>query len=223
MRSTAAIACAFVLAAAAAHAAHLHLDGVDPGGSDDLHQTLPSEEALELISMTYNPVVADYYWLKTVNEFGDLEKHVARYPNLVPLTRRVLALDPYFKTGYFFAGTALTVNDLDPRVSVELLEKGLEYRPDVWEVPFYLGFNLYYFVGDFEKAAEAMATAARIPGAPAVAGQLATRLAAQAGRPEVGIQMIDSILATVDDETTRESYLQRRKILTVELHLLWLD
>jgi hypothetical protein len=35
--------------------------------------------------------------------------------------------------------------------------------------------------------------------------------------------MIDSIIETVYDEKTRETYLERRRVLLVELHLQWLD
>jgi tetratricopeptide (TPR) repeat protein len=223
MKTHPAIAGTFVVCAGLAHVSHLRWNDVDSTRAEDLRQTLPSEEALRLMSLTYSSIVADYYWLKTVNEFGDLRKHRAGYPNLIPLTERVLALDPWFKTAYLFAGTALTVNDLDPRHSVALLERGRGQRPDLWEIPFFLGFNYYYFLGDFERAAETMAAAARLPGAPALAGHLATRLASEARRPEVAIQMIDSILETVSDETTRDTYLERRRVLLVALHLQWLD
>ena len=31
----------------------------------------------------------------------------------------------------------------------EKVRRGLEKRPDVWEIPFFLGFNAYFFAGDF--------------------------------------------------------------------------
>lgn len=223
MRPTVAIGCLFAVTAMLAHLAHQYLDILDSGRSTDPHETLPSAEALQLMALTYDEVVADYYWLRTVSEFGDVQKHVVRYPNVVPMTERVLTLDPRFKTAYTFAGTALTVEGFDTHEAIAILRRGVEHRPDVWQIPFYLGFNLYYFLGDFEGAAEAMARAAMVPGAPEIAGHLATRLAAQAQRPEVGIQMIDSILDSIDDERTRNLYLERRRILMVELHLLWLN
>lgn len=222
MHTNSVIACVLVVTATLAHVMHERLDRLGVSHPKELHDVLPSKEALGLMSLTYDSLVADYYWLRTINEFGDIRKHRAKYPNLIALTQRVLYLDPYFKTGYMFAGTALTVNTLDPHYSVELLEKGMRFRPDAWEVPFYLGFNYYYFLGDFERAASAMAQAALVPGAPEVARGLATRLAAEAGRPEVGIHMIDSILETIDDETTRKEYIQRRNILLTELRLSWL-
>ncbi|OGQ89721.1 MAG: hypothetical protein A2289_08830 [Deltaproteobacteria bacterium RIFOXYA12_FULL_58_15] len=203
--------------------AHRRLDALKPQGPTDLRETLPSEQALSLLSLNYGEVVADYYWLRTINEFGDSRKHHARYPNLIALTQRVLGLDPKFLTGYSFAGTALTVQDLDPTVSVQLLERGIRERPDSWQIPYLLGFNAYYFLGDYDRAAQAMALAATLDGAPPITGQLATRLAAQAGRPEIGIQMIDSILETIADENLREEYQRRRNILSIELHLSWLQ
>ena len=95
----------------------------------------------------------------------------------------MLALDPYFKTAYIFAGTALTVQRMDPAKANALLEQGMTYRPDVWQIPFYLGFNRYYFQQDYAGAAEALAVASKYSEAPAITAQLATRVAAHPGRP----------------------------------------
>lgn len=215
--------CLFLLFALAAQILHLGLDKTPLDTPNDLHETLPSQEALKFLSLTYEALVADYYWLKTINEFGDVQKHRYGYPNLEPLTRSVLTLDPYFETGYTFAGTSLTVEQMDPSVSVELLEQGMKYRPDLWRIPFLLGFNAYYFLNDYEKAAKAMARAAQIPGASPVAAPLATRLAAQAGQPELGIQMIDALLQDVADAKLKREYKERRNLLLIELHLSWLN
>jgi len=174
---------------------------------------------LSFLSLGYEPLVADYYWLRALSHFGTREMHDVGYPNLVAFIRRVLHLDPYFTAAYVFAGTALTVKELDPSISVELLKRGAEYHPDNWRIHFLLGFNSYYFLKDYETAAKALAHAATIPGAPAQAGPLATRLAAEAGKPEVGLQMIDSIIETIHDPQLRATYEERRRRLLVELHL----
>jgi tetratricopeptide (TPR) repeat protein len=212
-----------LVAGAITHGAERYLDTLGISTTSRLRETLPSEEALQLLSLTYKPLVADYYWLRSLNEFGNTRLQHAGLPNLEALVRRVIALDPYFETAYFFAGTALTVRGLDPHAAIELLERGLVYRPDSWRVAFLLGFNAYYFAGDYEKAAHAMARAAALPKAPPVAGPLATRLAAEAGKPEIGIRMIDSLLEGITDDKLRVTYIERRKLLVVELHLRWLQ
>jgi tetratricopeptide (TPR) repeat protein len=210
-------------AVAATHAAHLSLDATEVPESDMVYEALPSVEALRLMSLGYPSLVADYYWLRAISHFGDNAMHAALYPNLEPLLRRVLALDPYFAAAYFFAGTALTLQGMDSRQAIALLQQGMRARPDVWQIPYLLGFNAYYFHGDYKTAAHALARAAKIPGAPPVAGPLATRLAAEAGEPEVGLQLIDSLLEQTQDPKVIALYEQRRAALTLELHLKWLN
>ncbi len=176
---------------------------------------MPSLRALELLSLGYNNLVADYYWLQALNSFGALELHERGYPNLDGYLRRVVSLDPNFASAYFLAGTALTV-DRDIEIAMEFLEQGMRARPDIWRLPFLFGFNAYYYRRDFSAAARAFATAAALEGSPRVAGRLATRLAAHAGEPAVGIEMIDSLLQITTDDNLRKTYMQRRKLLVLE-------
>ncbi|MEK7705274.1 MAG: hypothetical protein AAB426_09970 [Myxococcota bacterium] len=210
---------ALVVLVTVTHASHLALEKRRPAGAVDLRETLPSVEALQLLSLSYASLVADYYWLKAISQFGTTEMHTAGYPNLVGLMERVLALDPYFATAYDFAGTALTVKGLDPRASVTLLEQGLRYRPDSWRIAFYLGFNAFFFLGDNNLAASAMARAARVPGSPPMVAMLATRLAAEAGKPEVGLALTEALLETITEPTLRTVYEERRDLLRLEVEL----
>lgn len=207
----------------ATHALHRALDGVKLPEPDELSETLPTIATLKAISLGYDSVVADYYWMRALEFFGTGKYNAVGYPLLEPLLKRSLALDPYFKSAYTFAGTALTLPKMDPAKSNALLEQGLKYRPDVWQIPFYLGFNRYYFQQDYAGAAEALGIAAKFADAPPLTTQLATRLAAQAGKPEYGIQLIDQILEGVNDEQTRASYLERRKALQLDVELNFLN
>ncbi len=215
-----AVFCALLLAT---HFLHERLDGVRLPEPDDLAETLPTLGTLKLISLGYDNVVADYYWMRSLEFFGTGKYNAVGYPLLEPLLRRSLTLDPLFKSAYLFAGTALTLPKMDPAKSNALLEQGLKYRPDVWQIPFYLGFNRYYFQQDYAGAAESLSIASKFPDAPPVIAQLATRIAAQAGRPEVGIQLIDEILERTKDEQVRASYLERRKALQLDVELQFLN
>ncbi len=211
-----------VILAALTHTVHRPFVATSLTTPLSLRETLPSAEALKLIGLSYRSLLADYYWLRALGEFGGRETAAQKYPNLEALTRRVLALDPYFVTAYFFAGTALTVKELDPSTSIELLKTGMQYRPDNWKVPFLLGFNLYYFAHDYAAAAEALTAAAKLDGCPPIAGPLATRLAAEAGTPEVGLKLVNWMLANTNDETLRKTYEERQHLLQLEVELRWL-
>ncbi|MBN1962874.1 MAG: hypothetical protein JW841_18230 [Deltaproteobacteria bacterium] len=183
------------------------------------HEALPSMRALNILSMGYRSVVADYYWLRALSHFGDKGMHKWSYPNLEPFIYRITELDPYFDSAYFFAGTALTVKGMDIKVAVTFLERGQKYCPNDWRLPFLLGFNRYYFLGDYIGGAKALAAAAKFAAAPPITGPLAARLAAEGGAPEVGIALVDSLLEGITDEKLRQEYLERRQLLIFELQL----
>lgn len=211
------------LSAASCHLAHLRLQGTPLPQSSEVKETLPSADALRLISLGYPQLTADYYWLRAISHFGDGRMHKAHYPNLEPLLRRVVALDPYFASAYIFAGTVLTLKGMDSNAAMELLEQGEHRRPDVWRIPWLAGFNAYYVLNDYAHAAQALGRAARYPGVPPFVGALATRLSAEAGEPEVGLQLVDAMLATVHEPSLVEQYQARRRLLELELHLKWLN
>lgn len=208
-----------VLAALAMHASHQLLLSVERPDSAPVQATYPSAAALRLMAFDYDSLVADAYWLRALGHFGDANMHEHHYPNLEPLMRRVLTLDPYFSTGYYFAGTTLTLAGQDTQASVALLRQGLQYRPDDWRIPFYLGFNLYYFLQKYAEAAEALSLAARHPQAPDYTGPLATRLAAHAGQPELGLAMLEQVLPRIRNPRLRQTYLRRRDLLRLEVQL----
>jgi hypothetical protein len=214
-----------LLFGAAAHWSHRLLDRATRGADSaiDPHEIMPSVEALELLSLGYRELVADYYWLRAISHYGDRDMHHANYPNLAPMLDRVLRLDPHFVEAYIFAGTALTTNQMDPKPAVALLKRGMQYRPDVWKIPFLLGFNAYYFLGDYALAAQSLGVAAKLPGAPDYTGELAARLAAEAGQPEIGIRLIDALLEQTEDQNLRAEYEQRRTLLEFEWQLRTLD
>ncbi|MEO1175017.1 MAG: hypothetical protein AAFX94_23625 [Myxococcota bacterium] len=113
---------------------------------------------------------------------------------------------------------------MDFELSNRILERGLVERPDVWEIPFYLGFNYYYFNQDFARAAKTLALAAKDPDAPDYVWGLATRLSAEGQTPDVGLTLVESILSGMeDDDPAREDFEQRRQLLRLEVNLGWLQ
>jgi hypothetical protein len=211
------------LCAYAAHGAKAALDAQPRPSADESKEAMPSPEALRLLSAGYRSLAADYYWLRALNHYGERTWHNQLYPLLLPLLERVIALDPDFWGGYVFAGTGLTLDGMDPRHSVRLLEIGVRHRPDQWRIPFLLGFNRYYFLGDYEGGARYLEMAARLPDAPEYLPALATRVAAEAGTPEVGLRLIDALLAEARDPVLIEGYKDRRALLLREVYFNQLD
>ena len=200
--------------------AHMRLD--DTGRKDTAFdkEVLPSNEAIRLISLGYEQVVADYYWLRAISHFGDRRMHAYEYPNLLGFMDLVLALDPKFSAAYFFAGSVLNTSGDNLEHAMRILKTGREERPDNWRIAYMLGFNYYMYYQNFEMAAKLYAEAAQHEEAPPVLGKLAVKLAAESHKPGIGIAMIDTILDDIQDEKLREVYIERRNLLKLEQELL---
>jgi hypothetical protein len=104
-------------------------------------------------------------------------------------------------------------------LAVQLLAKGAQHNPEIWQLHFYLGFDHFYFLGNYKAAADAMARAAELPGRPAYVPLLAARLYAHAEEPGFALEFMNRMYELNKDEQIRGQLLMRIKDITVERDL----
>jgi hypothetical protein len=129
-------------------------------------------------------------------------------------------LDPYFLDPYYFAAINLAWEANRVKDADALLEKALRYRTWDWTIPFYLGFNQFYFLQDNEKASANLMEASRRPGSSSLMVDLAVKLSYKANRTENAIIFLENILKRTDDEKMRLEY--ETRILALK-RLLYLE
>jgi hypothetical protein len=100
-------------------------------------------------------------------------------------------LDPEFDSAYQTGGIILSVLGNSPDKSNRLLMKGLQPNPDAWQIPFYIGFNYFFYLEDYRNAAVYMDRASGLPGRPQYLPKLASRLYIQAGDPDTALEFLD--------------------------------
>jgi len=122
-------------------------------------------------------------------------------------------LDPYFFDPYYFGNANLTWEGNLVRETNILLDKGSRSRDWDWMLPFYIGFNNFYFLQDNEKASEYLMEASKRPGASPMLASLAARLAYKANKTENAIIFLQEILSRTDDENTKKMYEMRLNAL----------
>jgi tetratricopeptide (TPR) repeat protein len=134
----------------------------------------------------------------------------------------ITTLDPQYAYAYYAGGVILGDLANRPDLSNRLLEKGVQANPDVWNIPFLLGYNYYFLLGDPAKGAEYIMEAARRPDGPSYLPGLATRMAAEAGNPDTALAFLEARLLETQDAQTRESLAERMKEVIIErdLHIL---
>lgn len=180
---------------------------------------LPSGEQMKLASLGYEQVAADLLWLKAVQVMGErkVSEQAGRW--LFRALDVVTTLDPSFVQVYEAGGIALTTMVVLPEESNRLLEKGMVYNPTVWKLPFLIGFNHYFELRDDAKAADYIARASRLPGAPPYLAPLAARLYAASREPQVALDFLAQAYEQTTEENVREVIAQRIKEVVIERDL----
>ena len=181
---------------------------------------LPKGNFLKVSALGYETLLADLIWLKTVQAIGEGEWD---YDWIYRALDVITTLDPKFDYVYQVGNVALAVLGDRPEEANRLLEKGLAPNPLVWQIPFYLGFNYFFYLQDFQPAAHYMAQAAKIPGRPEYIPFLASRLYVQAREPNVALEFLVHMREQTEDERAREKLDQRIRQVMIERDLNLLD
>lgn len=168
---------------------------------------LPDGRALRTLSLGFERLVADLFWLRTVYYVGEESSAAAGYPDAERLAHLVTDIDPYFSSVYVLMNSVLSGLRADPDAAVRLLTKGTEYS-DYWRIYFLLGFNYFMEKDDYIQGAHWIEEAAK-RGGPPYLPLLAARLYAHGGDPETAMGFIKARLEQEEHPEIRED-LQRR-------------
>src|SRR6202162_3187219 len=105
--------------------------------SEDDQVILRSSKLVKGLSLEYAPLMADIYWTRVVQYFGN--KHAGKQVDLRllwPLLDVTSVLDPHlmpvYHIGSMFLSDAAPRGAGRPDLAVELLERGLKANPDQW-------------------------------------------------------------------------------------------
>ena len=177
---------------------------------------LPQGEYLKPALLGYHHLGADLLWLKLVQVIGNKRNNADEYEWMYHALDVITTLDPQYAYAYYVGGNIL--GDLANRtdLSNRLLEKGVKANPDVWNIPFLLGYNYYFLLGDPAKGAEYIMKAASLPDGPAYLPGLATRMAAEAGNPDTALAFLEARLTDTHDPEMREVLANRMKEVIIE-------
>lgn len=131
-------------------------------------RTLLPEKILPYLSFGFSNMLADYYWIKGVQDFLSWDGKDEAYLNYY---KNISALDPQFEYPYLFSILALPMN-YDTEMLKKLTpnaEKGIVSISDGWKIPFYLGAEYYLFTKENQPAEKYIKIAVERNTAPPVA------------------------------------------------------
>jgi hypothetical protein len=119
----------------------------------------------------FENLAADLYWLRTVQYFGAQKAFATEqtFDLLRPLVDITTSLDPRMEIAYRYGAIFLCEPRPQgagrPEEGVAILEKGVRSLPDSWRLRQDLGFFIFIYLHDPDRAAAVLDEAARLPGA----------------------------------------------------------
>lgn len=198
---------------AATTRANLALHQFPPPQNCTSDRSSVSTGPLKLIGVTQPSLTSDWLYLAAISYFGHRSTRPTDYLLLAPLLQQSLAWDPFHLGPYIVAGTALNLKGMDNDAGILMLAQGAERLPDVWQIQFLLGTHKYFQNPADHDAAIALANAARLPGSPSYLGPLAARIAANAGDPILGLDLLEALSRQTEDLQLQATYAERARQL----------
>lgn len=167
--------------------------------SAEASYVLPSKFS-RVLSFGNKGVLSDYQFLKVATFYGGRILHgqplTAEDLNYLYVGLDVTTdLDPYFFDPYLLAEGVFPWDAGMIDEANRLLEKGMRYRTSDWRLPFFVGFNHFYFNQDFAQGGEYIMRAAKLPGSPAFLPNLGARLAYYGGNSKTAVLFLKGLLA----------------------------
>jgi tetratricopeptide (TPR) repeat protein len=183
---------------------------------------LPKGEYLKPALLGYHHLGADILWLRLVQVIGKKRNTADEYEWMYHALDVITTLDPQYAYAYYAGGVILGDLANRPDLSIRLLDKGVKANPKVWNIPFLLGYNYYFLLGDPAMGAEYIMKAASLPDGPSYLPGLATRMAAEAGNPDTALAFLEARLRETQDPEMREvlAYRMNEVIIERDLRLL---
>lgn len=185
---------------------------------------LPSPAQARILSLGYQSLVADYYWVKALQYFTNPANDRLEYRNLADYLEVVIGVDPHYRYAYKFAALSIPYDTgrfryRHTKRSTSFLERGVKEFPDWWELHFLLGYNYLNFANEPAKAGEQFKAAVVLPGAPAYLAALSARALAVGGQLERALLVSEELMNGTDDPEIRETMKKRLQDLKVEAEL----
>ncbi len=166
----------------------------------------------------FETLMADVYWLRTVQYFGGQRAFAEgkRFELLYPLIDITTTLDPRLEIAYRYGAVFLSesppIGAGRPRDGIAILERGTRNLPLAWRLRQDLGFFHFLFLHDPHRAAEILFEAAEIPGAAFWLKTLAADILAKGGDRQTSRRMWQQMYEQSEEGVIKANAAERLKI-----------
>jgi hypothetical protein len=197
------------------------VDKVRTGATLEEVLYISSPQALKRLSLGYEGLLADVYWTRAVQYYGNKHHEGAqRFDLLAPLLEITTTLDPQLLVAYEYGANFLAPKPPNgagmPERAIALEEFGIRNNPDAWQLYYNAGFIHYMELKDYTGAAEAFARGAQRPNAHPFLTILAGKMAEHAGDRQMARMMWSTSYQTTKDVDVRANAAAHLRALQVD-------
>ena len=175
-----------------------------------------SPEMMQKMALGYGGLMADFYWMRTIQYYARVEnanRRRIRYKNLYTLLDITTTLDPdlmdAYRMGWFFLANDEPIGAGNPEDALRLLDKGFNHHPEAWKLLYDKGFVHYWHTKDFKAAGEIWLQASKIPRAPDWLSGLAAMALSRGGVLEIAMALWQEQYLQSTQENVKKAALDR--------------
>lgn len=169
---------------------------------------------LKIVALDFDGMLSDYLFFEGITYLGGQFEYAGN--RLVIMMDRdewkwfgdvmdvSTDLDPYFQDPYYLVNAFLPWDAGEAGEANRILEKGSKAREWDWTMPFFIGFNAFYFLQDNDTAARSLMDASRRPLASPNLASLASKLMFKTRKTEAAVLFLREIVSRTDDEGMKQ-------------------
>jgi len=182
---------------------------------------ISSPTLLKRMSLGYDGLLADVYWTRAVQYFGEkLTRGSEHFDLLAPLLEITTTLDPHLLVAYEYGSNFLAPKIPggagQPQRAIKLTEFGIRNNPNQWHLYYDLGFIYYMELGDYGNAEKAFADGAKVPNAHQIMPLMAAKMAEHAGNIQTARLMWATTYQTTRDPLVKSNAIAHLNALQVD-------
>jgi len=182
---------------------------------------ISSPTLLKRMSLGYDGLLADIYWTRAVQYFGEkLTRGSEHFDLLAPLLEITTTLDPHLLVAYEYGANFLAPKIPggadQPQRAIKLVEFGIRNNPNQWHLYYDLGFIYYMDLGDYANAEKAFADGAKVPNTHQIMPLMAAKMAEHAGNIQTARLMWVTTYQTTRDPLVKSNAVAHLNALQVD-------
>lgn len=185
---------------------------------------ISSSKTLKRMSLGYEALMADVYWLRTIQYFGGKMGQIKGQINisdvstwrldlLEPLLGITTELDPNYVAAYRFG--AIFLPDINPDAGIAFVRRGIENNPQEWRLYSDLGYTCWK-QKRLQEASEAYGQGSQIKGAPSWMKAMQAVMLLKGGDRQTARELFQRMYESSDEAYTKKLSLTRLKSLQSE-------